>query len=112
VNLQIDEKRKNPLLRRDEIKFTVSSDKATSSKKEVEEALSNELGADKGLLIVKGIFPVYGTRYAKGTAVVYKSKEDMGIEKAYVLARKGLAPKKEEKKEKEPEKKQEKKGKK
>lgn len=100
MDLKINEKRKNLLLRRDEIDFTVSSDKATPSKKDVEEALSNELGANKELLIIKGMFPVYGARYAKGTAVVYKSKEDMGIERSHILARKGLAPKKKEKKEK------------
>lgn len=106
MELQIDEKKENALLKRDEIKFTILSEGATPSRKDVEGALAKELGVDKGLLVIRRISSVYGAPSAKGIAMVYKSKEGMGIEKEYLLARKGLAPKKEEKK---PEKKVEKK---
>lgn len=92
MNLEITDKKENPLLSRTELKGTISFDKATPSNDEVKKEIASKSKADESLVVVKSIYTAFGTAKADFNAYVYKSKKDM-VE---------IEPKKKEKKEKKP----------
>ena len=106
MELEILEKRENPLLNRTEVKFRIKHEGEKTPERElVKNDLAEELKVSKDLIIVDYIRPHFGIAVSSGYAKIYKSVEDgKKVEPDYVLKRNNFGIKtKEEKKEKEEE---------
>ncbi len=96
MEIEVIERKENKLLEREEIKFIIKYDGATPTRKEVKEAIKNELGIG-GYIVIKHIKPLFGIKEAKVYAKVYPSEAiARKIEPDYIFAREGK--KKEEEK--------------
>jgi len=111
MEINIDNKRNNPLLKRTEIHFTIiHKGEKTPDRELVRTELAEKLNAKKENVVVNYINPSFGLSESIGYAKVYDSKNQMeDIEREYVLKRntpgaaKKEKPKKEEKPEEKPE---------
>jgi len=106
MELEILEKRENPLLNRTEVKFRIKHEGEKTPERElVKNDLAEELKVSKDLIIIDYIRPHFGIAVSSGYAKIYKSVEDgKKVEPDYVLRRNNFGIKtKEEKKEKEEE---------
>ena len=100
MEIEIESRRENKLLEREEIRFVVRYDGATPSRKKVKEHLHN-MGIN-GFIVVDEIKPLFGVREARGYAKVYPSEQKAReIEPDYVIRRNigGKSEKEEEKNE-------------
>ena len=97
MNLEITDKKENPLLSRTEVKGTIGFDKATPSNAEVKKAIAEKAKADESLIVVKNIYTDFGSTNANFNAYIYTNKDEMAK----------IEPKKKEKKAKPGEKKEE-----
>lgn len=95
MNVQIDEKRQNPLMERLEVKFTVVHGKeATPSREEIRSSLASALKAEKEKIIVDHLDTEFGRHSCTGYAKVYDSVESARkLEKDHLLVRHGLKEK-------------------
>ncbi len=75
MELKIDSQIENVLLSRKEITGSLAFDKQTPSKKEVVSALAKKLGVDESLVVVKGIYTVFGNHQGQFVAHVYVSRD-------------------------------------
>jgi len=100
MEININEKTKNPLLNRTEIHFDcLYQGEATPKVLEVKNRLVAVLDVDKKLLVVDKLDPVFGEGRAKGYAKLYDSEESLTqIERKHILE-KNQEPQKEEAKE-------------
>jgi len=86
MDIEIESRRENKLLDREEIYFMVKYDGATPSRKKIREHFKN-MGLS-GFIVVDKIKPIFGAREAKGYAKVYKSEEKAReIEPDYIIKR-------------------------
>ena len=102
MELEILEKRENPLLDRTEVKFRIKHEGEKTPERElVKNDLAEELKVSKDLIITDYIRPHFGIAMSSGYAKIYKSVEDgKKVEPDYVLKRNNFGIKtKEEKKE-------------
>jgi small subunit ribosomal protein S24e len=76
MDLEIKNKKENPVLQRQEvtgeIKFTGA---ATPSNKQLQEELAKKLGAQQELVVIKHIYGSFGSGKATFEAYAYASKE-------------------------------------
>jgi ribosomal protein S24E len=77
MNLKITEQKDNPLLVRKEIKAQLSYEAATPSTKDLHAQLASGLKVKQELLVVKHIYPGFGTRQADVLVYQYESKEQL-----------------------------------
>jgi ribosomal protein S24E len=77
MNLKITEQRDNPLLQRKEIKAQLSYEAATPSTKDLHSQLAAGLKVKPELLVVKHIYPGFGTKQADVLVYQYESKEQL-----------------------------------
>ena len=98
MELQILEKKENPLLHRLELKFVVKHEKEkTPSREDVRNIIAANLNADKKRVILQYIHTPFGSNESKGYAKIYESIEHaMKVEPEYILIRNKLIEKKEE----------------
>ncbi|RLF40922.1 MAG: 30S ribosomal protein S24e [Thermoplasmata archaeon] len=102
MEIEIESRRENKLLEREEIRCIAVYEGTTPTRKKVKETLKNSLGVG-GYIVIQEIRPFFGTQRARIYAKVYPSEEvARKVERAYVLKR-AQSGKKEEKKEKAPE---------
>ena len=90
MELLIEKKAENPLLKRREIYFRVRywDTKVTPSRKEVRERLAGLLNANLDRLVIRWMKPEFGKMEAKGYALIYDTPEDMmSVEEDYVIKR-------------------------
>ena len=99
MELEIIEKRENPLLNRTEIKFRVKHQGEKTPERElVKNDLAEMLKVNKSLIIIDYIRPGFGMALSSGYAKVYKSMEDAKrVEPSYILKRNKFGEAKEEK---------------
>ena len=99
MELEIIEKRENPLLNRTEIKFRVKHQGEKTPERElVKNDLAEMLKVNKSLIIIDYIRPGFGMAISSGYAKVYKSMEDARrVEPSYILKRNKFGEAKEEK---------------
>jgi len=95
MDVEILEDRKNPLLRRREVKFKVSYQGATPKRDEVRAKLIANLNSDRDLTVLDKFESDYGSQTAKGYAKVYDSKDAMKVETGHMLERNFPKPKEE-----------------
>jgi len=104
MELEILEKRENPLLNRIEVRFRIKHEGEKTPERElVRNDLAEEFKVNKDLIIIDYIRPHFGIAMSSGYAKIYKSVEDgKKVEPDYVLKRNNFGvKKKEEKKEEE-----------
>jgi ribosomal protein S24E len=90
MELEVLEKRENPLLDREEIKVRIKSDK-TPSRKEVKELVTAKLGTSPELTLIRTIKNKAGTRNFDVEVFVYKNPSVMNVvERTYMLKRNGV----------------------
>jgi ribosomal protein S24E len=90
MNVKIDSKEQNPLLKRKEISFTIEHEKGggTPSRAEVRKELATKLKTDIELVYVKQMDTKTGTMIAIGEANAYDSIEQANlIEPKHIIAR-------------------------
>lgn len=92
MELQIVEKKDNPLLNRTEVRFKVDHGRAATPKREdVRDKLAGMLSAKKDLVVVDMMASTFGRGETRGYARVYENVDAMGkIERRYLLKRNGL----------------------
>jgi len=103
MEVEIKDKKENPLLNRTEMKFKIVHDATgTPAKKDVREALAKMTNTTKERVVVDQMSTVFGKGETIGYAKIYKSKQDaVNVERDAIKLRHGLVEpkKKEEKKE-------------
>ncbi len=77
MKVDITEKHENPLLGRQEAKFSVKEAGSTPSRKELRVKIAALLGADEKNLVVDVLGTRYGTTEVSGKARVYKSEKEL-----------------------------------
>ena len=107
MELEIQEKRENPLLNRVEVHFIVHHPNSPTPKRDsVRDAISSNMKVPKDRVVVDHMNSSFGVHDTKGYAKIYPSKDEaMKVEREYLLKRNKLeakAAKKEEKKEEAP----------
>lgn len=100
MEIEIIEKRENPLLNRVEVKFRVKHEgEKTPERDLVKSDLADMLKTDKNLVIIDRIRPSFGVAMSFGYAKIYNSLEDVKkVEPEYILKRNKFGEKVEEKK--------------
>ncbi|HHC18964.1 MAG TPA: 30S ribosomal protein S24e [Euryarchaeota archaeon] len=92
MELTIESKRYNPLLKRTEIYARIVHKKAaTPSREDVRNLIASEFGVKKDLVIVQYIRTGFGWTVSKAYVKIYDSLDDLKkVEPKYVLRRYGL----------------------
>ena len=100
MELEIQNKKENPLLNRTEVHFVVHHPNSATPKREnVREELSKALKVTKDRVVVDNMAPSFGVHDTEGYAKIYPSKEEaMKVEREYLLKRNHMEPPKKEKK--------------
>ncbi len=95
--LKILEQKKNPLLKREEVRAIFEhAGKPTPPRKDILSFLENVLKAKKDLILIDKIFSVKGRGESRLKAFVYSRKEDIPKDKLEVIKRRMEKPKKAE----------------
>jgi len=87
MEIEIIEKKENPLLKRKEVKFRVGFDGSTPARKEVKEKLCVHLKAKPELTVVDEMMQGYGSKELVGYAKVYDDAEALKIELKHIIRR-------------------------
>jgi len=88
MEIKIEERRRNPLLRREEIRATVSFEGGTPTRREVREALAKALGRDVRVVFVRRVLTEYGSHRARVLATAYDDRDyALQIEPEHVVRR-------------------------
>ncbi|MFO8077114.1 MAG: 30S ribosomal protein S24e [Thermoplasmatota archaeon] len=111
MELEINEKKNNPLFKRTEVHFTITHEnEKTTNRKIIQNQLAEALNAKKDAIIVERIDSSFGLQQTTGYAKVYSSKKHAeAIERKHQLKRNkidssgGSKKKEEEKTEEKPE---------
>ncbi|GEM_PF-1566060 len=94
--MQIVEKKEYPLLSRTEIIAKESYTGATPSRDTIRRILAEKLNAKNELIVIKHIYPEFGSGNAKIIAYLYSNKKDMEIVEPEYAFNKGLPKEKKE----------------
>lgn len=88
MNIEIIEKKVNPLLKRREIMFKVDHEGTTPSREEIRKNLAEMTNAKKELIIIDRMRSEYGKRETQGYAKIYRSEKGLKeIERAHIIRR-------------------------
>ncbi|MCD6503015.1 MAG: 30S ribosomal protein S24e [Thermoplasmata archaeon] len=92
MELQIESKRYNPLLKRTEIHARIVHKRAaTPSREDVRNLIASEFGVSKDLVIVHHIRTGFGWTVSKVYAKIYDTLEDLKrVEPEHILRKHGL----------------------
>ena len=100
MDIQITEKKTNLFFKRDEVYGTISFEKQTPSRKELQEKLSSSLKVKPELVSVRKIDNIFGDRKSKFVAFAYENQEALDkVEPAQYKKRNKTADKEEDTKE-------------
>ncbi|MEM1514342.1 MAG: 30S ribosomal protein S24e [Candidatus Thermoplasmatota archaeon] len=98
MEIEIEDRKENKLLNREEIKCTLKYEGKTPERQKIREEIKNAIGKD-GFVVLQYIKQKYGENKAKIYAKIYPSEaEARKIEPSYIIAR-NLGIKEEKKKE-------------
>jgi len=87
MKIEVVDEKANPLLKRKEVRFRVSFDAATPSRKEVKEKLCTHLKAKPELTVVDEMGQGYGSKEVFGYAKVYENADALKIELKHIIRR-------------------------
>lgn len=101
MELEIQNKRENPLLERIEVQFILHHPNSPTPKRaNVREELSKAMRVSKDCVVIDNMKSSFGVHDTKGYAKIYQSKEDaIKVEREYLLKRNKLEAKPEKKNE-------------
>lgn len=101
MDIEISEKKQNPLLGRTEVRFVVHhTNEKTPSRDQIREKLAGQMNSKKGLIVVDSMASAFGRSQTRGYARVYDTPEAIGKnEPLYLLKRNKLEELKPKKKE-------------
>lgn len=101
MDIEISEKKQNPLLSRWEVRFVVHhTNEKTPTRDTIREKLAGQLNSKKGLVVVDSMASAFGKGLTRGYARVYDNPETLGkVEPAHLLKRNKLEELKPKKKE-------------
>ncbi len=77
MNIEITKHEKKELVEREEVTALVSGTTSTPSKTQVQEKLAEKLNKSKELIIIKNIFPKFGSNENKVIAYIYNSENSL-----------------------------------
>jgi len=80
MEIHVQNRTKNPFLKREELEILVNHDNGTPKRNELLQEISKTLMVKKELIVLSRIFPRYGSKQLKIKAHVYENKEAMSIE--------------------------------
>lgn len=87
MEINVESRRENILLEREEIRCSVTYESATPTRKQIKEALKNNLGVS-GYIVIHEIQPFFGMKKATVYAKIYSSEAiARKIEEPYRLSR-------------------------
>lgn len=101
MEVKVLEEKKNPLLQRREVQFSVSHNLGTPSRTEIKEKIAAYLNSKPELVIIERMRSQFGKRETRGYAKIYETAERLkSVETEHIIQRneKKPAPKEEEKK--------------
>ncbi|MFH0861489.1 MAG: 30S ribosomal protein S24e [Candidatus Altiarchaeota archaeon] len=87
MEVEVLSDRKNPLLKRREVKIKVSFQGMTPKRMDVRSKVVAVLNSDKELTVLDALEPEFGAQLAQGYVKVYDDKKAMSIEPKYKLYR-------------------------
>lgn len=88
MDIKVLEEKKNPLLQRREVKFSVSHNLGTPSRDEIKAKIAAYLNSKPELVIVDHMKSEFGKRETRGYAKIYETEERLkGTETAHIIAR-------------------------
>ncbi|MHB8587144.1 MAG: 30S ribosomal protein S24e [Thermoplasmatota archaeon] len=92
MEIEVTEKRTNPLLNRTEVRFRVAHlGAATPKRDDVRDKLAATLNSKKDLVVIDAMESSFGLGETAGYARVYENVDSMGkIERRFLLKRNGL----------------------
>jgi small subunit ribosomal protein S24e len=101
MEIEIDSKKNNPLLKRTEVYFTVKhTGEGTPNREIIRTELADKLNSKKENVVINIIQPGFGIQETTGYAKVYSSTESLkGLEREHILKRNKLGETKKDKKE-------------
>jgi small subunit ribosomal protein S24e len=92
MEISITSDKKNELLSRRELEFTITYNGATPTRKLVHAKLAAMVNAAKDQVVLDSMKCRFGITILKGSARVYESKDDLvKLERAYLMTRGGVA---------------------
>ncbi len=86
MDINIEERRENPLLNREEITVSIRVE-STPTRKDVKNGVAAKLGVDPSLVIVRKIEGSAGSHVFRAVVHVYKDKDSLSIEPEYIRKR-------------------------
>lgn len=92
MDIEISDKKQNPLLNRVEVRFIVHhTNEKTPTRDAIREKIAAQLGSKKGHIVVDSMNSVYGKAATKGYVRVYDTPESLAKnEPHYILKRNKL----------------------
>ncbi|UAL07355.1 MAG: 30S ribosomal protein S24e [Candidatus Methanogranum gryphiswaldense] len=92
MKMEIKEQKKNPLMKRAEVYFTLEHvGQSTPGRNVIAEELSKKLKTKRNCVVIDSVESVYGIGKSEGYAKVYDSKEAaLEFESEYLLKRNGI----------------------
>ncbi|HMK47377.1 MAG TPA: 30S ribosomal protein S24e [Methanocella sp.] len=98
MEIKVLEEKKNPLLQRREVKFSVSHNLGTPSRQEIKDKIAAYLNSKPELVIIERMRTQFGKRETRGYAKIYETPERLKrVETEHIVQRneKKPAPKEE-----------------
>jgi len=77
MDIKVLEEKKNPLLQRREVKFSVSHNLGTPSREEIKAKIAAYLNSKPELVIIDHMRSEFGKRETRGYAKIYETEEHM-----------------------------------
>ncbi len=88
MDIKVLEERKNPLLQRREVKFSVSHNLGTPSREEIKAKLAAYLNSRPELVIIERMNSEFGKRETRGYAKIYESADRLkSVEAEHIVQR-------------------------
>ncbi len=101
MDVEVSDKRFNPLLERDEVRFQVTHEgEPTPTLADVRKLLRTKLNAKADLVVIDSIYSQFGTSVSRGEARVYKDANGLKRIEAKHIIKKNFGGKESEGKEK------------
>ena len=95
MEVEIIEKKENPLLERTEVRFKVAFAGSTPKRSDVRNKVIAQLNSDRELTVLDRLDADFGAQRAMGYVKVYANKKAMQIEPEYKVSRNFPKPKEE-----------------
>ncbi len=97
MEVKVLEEKKNPLLQRREVQFSISHNLGTPSRQEIKEKLAAYLNSKPELVIIERMKSEFGKRETKGYAKIYENVDRLkDVETEHIIQRNEKKPEKKE----------------